>query len=145
MQFSVRDVHQLLNSNHASQSSATISICDNDHFAFSATRTITLGSASTTIQNNNESKRDPGIAGFDTDSNGLPVPGATIKIYDNSGKLVATELTDQDGFYSYSFKYTGKQVTYSVVATTSWCTVTRYFSIKSNQSVWVDITVPAQF
>ncbi len=124
---------------------ATVSICDNDNYAFSATGTITLGNASTTIQNNNVFKRDPGIAGFVTDTNGFPVPGATVKVYDNNGKLVATLLTDQDGFYSYAFKYTGKQTIYSLVVTTSWCTVSKYFSIKSNQSVWVDVTVLSQF
>ncbi len=123
---------------------AKVSICDNDHYSFSATGSITLGNASSTVTNNNVFKRDPGIAGIVQDTNGGLVQGATVRILDNNGNLVATVTTDQDGFFSYAFKYTGKQVSYSLVVTTSWCTATQSFSIKSNQFVWVSVTVQAK-
>ncbi len=123
---------------------ARVSICDNDKYVFSASGTINLGSASATIQNNNVFKRDPGVAGLVTDTNQMPVAEATVQIYDNNGHLVATVVTDQDGYFSYSFKYTGKQVTYSLTVVTTWCTITKPFSIKSNQSVWVNVVVPAK-
>jgi len=125
---------------------AKVSICDNDTFNFSATGTITLGTASSSVQNNNVFKRDPGVAGVVLDTNGTPISGATVQIFDNNGKLVATLTTDQDGFFSYSFKYTGKQVTYSVTVTTSWYKTTQWFTIKSNQFVWVNVFVtPEQY
>ncbi len=123
---------------------ATVSICDNDSYVFSAMGTITLGSASSSVQNNNVFKRDPGVAGLVTDGSVTPVAGATVQIFDNNGKLVALVMTDQDGYFSYSFKYTGKQSTYSIVVTTSWCTVTQYFTIKSNQFVWLNVSVPTK-
>ncbi len=123
---------------------AKVTICDNDHYAFSATGSISLGNASSTVTNNNVFKRDPGIAGEVLDTNGTPIPGATVQIYDNNGKLVATLTTDQDGTFSYAFKYTGKQVTYSIVVTTSWYTNTQTFTIKSNQYVWVNVSVTPQ-
>ena len=53
--------------------------------------------------------------------------------------------TDQDGYFAYAFKYTGKQAAYTIVATTSSCTITQTFDIKSNKSVWVDIAAPYHY
>jgi len=43
-----------------------------------------------------------------------PVPNVKVKIYDASNKLVTTVYTDQDGWYMWQYKYTGKATTFTV-------------------------------
>ena len=70
---------------------------------------------SDTTQSENVFKKDPGIAGLVLKSGtNDPVPNVVVKIYDASNKLQATLTTDQDGWYMWSFKYTGKASTFTV-------------------------------
>src|SRR5439155_22431434 len=87
---------------------ATLNVCDNNTYMFSSVGTQT-------IQNNNAFKKDPGIGGLVLyNSDGDPVPNVTVKIYDSSNKLLATVSTDQDGWYTWQYKYTGKAAMFTV-------------------------------
>ncbi|MEM2294046.1 MAG: hypothetical protein QXX41_12295 [Nitrososphaerota archaeon] len=70
---------------------------------------------SQTIQSVNVFKRDPGFAGIVTDSEGNPSAGVEVKIYGPDGKLLATVETDEDGWYFFNYKHTGKAATYTIV------------------------------
>jgi hypothetical protein len=60
-------------------------------------------------------KNDPGIGGLVTQaSDQTPVAGAAVQIYDAKNKLLATVTTDQDGWYMWNYKYTGKPATFTV-------------------------------
>ena len=66
-------------------------------------------------QSENVFKKDPGIAGLVLKSGSNdPVPNVTVQIYDASNKLQATLTTDQDGWYMWQYKYTGKAATFTV-------------------------------
>jgi len=68
-----------------------------------------------TVQSENAFKRDPGIAGLvKLNASNDPVPNVRVQIYDSSNKLVATAYTDQDGWYMWQYKYTGKAATFTV-------------------------------
>jgi len=64
------------------------------------------------IQNTNEFKKIPGFGGLVTDGVN-PVEDATVEIYLN-GELLATELTDEDGWYMFVYKHTGKPAEFKV-------------------------------
>ena len=66
------------------------------------------------IENENVFKRDPGFAGIVTDSSGNPISGVEVQIYSPTGSLLATVYTDEDGFYSYHYKHTGKAATFTI-------------------------------
>lgn len=60
-------------------------------------------------------KRDPGIGGVVLKSATTePIPGVTAEIYDSSGKLVASLVTDINGWFMWQFKMTGKAADYTV-------------------------------
>jgi hypothetical protein len=66
-------------------------------------------------ESENAFKCSPGVAGLLTMSGtNEPVPNVTVQIYDQTNRLVATVLSDQDGWYSWENKYTGKAVTFWV-------------------------------
>jgi len=62
----------------------------------------------------NNFKKDPGFAGVVTDINGNPIVGATVKVYDSNGNLVAAGTTDINGVYMISYKYTGSQTWFTI-------------------------------
>jgi hypothetical protein len=67
------------------------------------------------LESINVFKRDPGIAGLVTTlATGDPVVGANVRIYNAKGALVANLTTDSDGWYLWSFKFSGKMVTFTV-------------------------------
>src|SRR5439155_22029980 len=68
---------------------------------------------SQTVSNRNVFKRDPGIAGLVLNSAGTPVANATVTIYQGT-KPLATVYTDQDGWYQWPYKYTGKATTFTL-------------------------------
>ena len=68
-----------------------------------------------TVQSENTFKRDPGIGGLVVQSSTTnPLPNVKVQIYDSSNKLLATVYTDQDGWYMWQYKYTGKAATFTV-------------------------------
>jgi len=78
-----------------------------------------------TVYNNNVFKKDPGIGGLvthKTDSN--PVSGSPVSIYDSSNHLLTTATTDSDGWFMWSYKYTGKAASFVVKNGTQSQTVT---------------------
>jgi hypothetical protein len=93
---------------------------------------------SQTISSTNVFKNDPGVAGIVLDSTGNPVSGASVQIK-LDGKTV-TVTTDEDGFFMYYYKYTGK-------ATTATVTLLGYNqvqkpTVKSNRFVFLQFIVP---
>lgn len=81
------------------------------------------------IQNENQFKKDPGIGGLVTQAGtNNPTAGATVSIYDSSNKQLGTATTDQDGWYMWQYKYTGKAATFVVKTGTQSQSVT----MKSN-------------
>jgi hypothetical protein len=77
-------------------------------------------SATNTVYSTNNFKKDPGFGGVLTyAATGNPIVGATIKIYDSNGNLIGITTTDQNGIYLFSYKYTGPQTTFTVVAMVS--------------------------
>jgi hypothetical protein len=72
-----------------------------------------------TIESENAFKKDPGFAGLVTDVNGDPVAGAVIHIFRSDAVgSVWVVITDQDGWYMYSYKYTGKPTKFTIKETT---------------------------
>jgi len=57
---------------------------------------------------------DPGLAGMVADSSETPLPGVKVKIIDPTSTLLVSVCTDGDGFYSYCYKHTGREATYTV-------------------------------
>ncbi len=94
-----------------------------------------------TIQNENVFKHDPGIAGLVLDSAGTPVKNTRVLIYDSNNILIATVYTDQDGFFSYIFKYTGHPTTFTVRIPAY--NIVQSITLKSNGFAWTNITVSA--
>jgi len=93
------------------------------------------------IQSNNSFKRDPGIGGLvtyaDTDD---PAPGVKVQIFDAKNKLMGTLYTDEDGWFMWQYKYTGKPATFTVVLPDNnlWQSMT----LKSNHFILVDFELP---
>jgi hypothetical protein len=69
---------------------------------------------SQTVQNMNVFKKNPGFGGIVTDALGNPIPYCTILIYDSSGKLIGSAITDSDGYWFFYYKHTGKEETFTV-------------------------------
>lgn len=70
-------------------------------------------SADDEVMNTNVFKRDPGFCGLVLDEDGNPVVGATVEIWLN-GDLIGTAVTDDDGWYIYSYKHLGKSTKYTL-------------------------------
>jgi hypothetical protein len=69
---------------------------------------------SSTIYSSNTFKKNPGINGLLIRVNESPKPGVKVDFYDPNGKLIATTTSDQDGFYMFPYKATGKPSAYTV-------------------------------
>ena len=88
----------------------------------------------------NSFKRDPGIAGLVLHAaTSDPAVGAKVQIYDASNKLVASLTTDQDGWYMWQHKYTGKAATFTVKLPDFGL---QSVTLKSNGFVIASFTVP---
>ena len=94
---------------------------------------------STTIQNFNVFKHDPGFAGMVLDASGNAVSGVMVKIYKPDRKVLATVYTDEDGWYMYQYKHTGKAMIYSIEL--PGYNQIKTVSLKSNQLVTVDFQI----
>jgi len=89
------------------------------------------------VQNVNVFKRNPGFAGIIRDSGSEdPIQGAKVEIYKPDGSKLATLYTDEDGFYYYSYKHTGKAAQYTITASaTNYQSQTITLTVKANQFV----------
>jgi hypothetical protein len=66
------------------------------------------------VESYNEFKKNPGIGGLvASTSTGLPFTNAKADIYQGNSK-VGTVYTDADGWYMWTYKYTGKAATFTV-------------------------------
>jgi len=89
------------------------SIINNNAYAFSVSGPF---SDSDSISNINVFKNDPGIGGLVLGSDGSPIVGAKVQIY--QGKtILGTVYTDTDGWYMFNYKYTGKSTSFTVKTT----------------------------
>jgi hypothetical protein len=94
-----------------------------------------------TTQSENDFKKNPGVAGLVLKNGSAdPVPNVTAKIYDSTNKLLGTVSTDNDGFYMWAYKYTGKAATF-VVKLPSY-NLSQSLTLKSNGFVVANFTVP---
>lgn len=114
---------------------STTSIPNYGSYDFSYTDGITTDTQ--TIQNENVFKHDPGFAGIVPDSNGNPVESVKVQIYSPDGKLLATVYTDEDGWYMYHYKHTGKVATYTIKCGE----ITKTVTLKANQIVQMNFTI----
>jgi len=86
-------------------------------------------------------KRDPGIAGLVLHSGtGDPVAGTNVRIFNAKGALVANLWTDSDGWYMWTFKFSGKTVTYTVKVPAF--SLSQTITMTSKQFVLVNFWVP---
>jgi hypothetical protein len=97
--------------NSATSTTSPSPVLDLQNHTFS----VSGGATDTDVaQNKNVFKHDPGFAGLVRDSFGNPVPqGTAVQIYEGT-KLKNTVYTDADGWYVWTWKYTGKPTTYTV-------------------------------
>jgi hypothetical protein len=87
-------------------------ILDNQSYAFAVM--VADGSTdSQTVFSTNSFKKDPGIGGLVTSPGGTPIKNVAVLITDSQGNPV-TLSTDQDGWFMWQFKYTGKASNFTV-------------------------------
>ena len=109
-------------------------VCDNNTYTFTS-------AGSQAIQNNNAFKKDPGIGVLALNGGDSgPVANIKVLIYDSSNKLLATVSTDQDGWYMWQYKYTGKAATFTVKLPTY--NLSQTVMLKSNGFLVVSFTAP---
>jgi hypothetical protein len=109
------------NSNNLTATCGTVVITSPKQYTFAG--------VSPTVQSENVFKKDPGIGGLVTQGEN-PVVGVTVNIYDSSNNLLGTAVTDSDGWYIWTYKYTGKAATFIVkLAGTS---LSQTVTLKSN-------------
>jgi hypothetical protein len=92
-----------------------------------------------TIQNENVFKKDPGIGGLVLRDDGTPISGVRVDI--SGGGTSATVYTDQDGWYMWQYKYTGKPTTFTVKLPAYWPAnpgAKQEVTVKSNSFVVVN-------
>lgn len=94
------------------------------------------------IESQNVFKRDPGFAGIVTDSSLDPLSGFTVEIYGPTGTKLATVYTDENGYYFYYYKYSGKQATFTIKLTDPDPDIIKTVQVKSNQFVITNFIVP---
>lgn len=98
--------------NATNSTSGAIIIANHYAYNFSVSGTATN---TYTVYNCNVFKRFPGFAGLVTDSFGNPLKSVTVEIRGpNSTKLLAAVVTDEDGWYIHTYKYTGKPATFII-------------------------------
>jgi hypothetical protein len=111
---------------------------DLQSYTFSASNGVPIQSA--TVQSENVFKKDPGIAGLVQFKNTeAPVAGATVQIYQGTKQLMATVSTDDDGWFMWQYKYTGKPTTFTVKLPQY--NLTQSLTLKSNALVVMSILI----
>ena len=93
-----------------------------------------------TVQSFNVFKKDPGIGGLVLRAgSGDPVPNVVVDIY-QGGKKVGTATSDEDGWYMWVYKYTGKATTFTIKLPAY--NLSQDVTLKSNGYGIVNFTVP---
>jgi len=116
-----------------------LALVDGAAYAFSDSHGTSTFSETVTSENN--FKRDPGIAGFVLASDGTPLPGMTVNVYDAASVLVGTAVTDQDGVYFFAYKYTGKGTTFTAELESGTSKWSQSVPLKSNGFAVASFTV----
>jgi hypothetical protein len=128
----------------ASQSAVTIS--NNVIYPFSYA--VNSGSAiipTPVIQSGNDFKKNPGVGGLVVHNASLnAAPGATAVLKDSNKNVLGTSVTDSDGWYMVTYKWTGKATTLYVTLTPAGggTPITQTVTLKSNGYAESDFTVP---
>ena len=116
---------------------AAVIIADKQSYVFDDSSTP----GNSTVQSENVFKRDPGIGGLvKLSGTSDPVPNVKVQIYDSSNTLLATVYTDQDGWYMWQYKYTGKAATFTVNLPVY--NLAQAVTLKSNGFLVVNVTLP---
>src|SRR5439155_13706508 len=118
-------------------SSGTILIPAIQPYTFSVSG---AANASATVSSFNAFKNNPGTGGLaQSQTTTFSVPGATAALKDAKGNLLGAGTTDQDGWYLFNYKATGKATTYYLTLTPpgSGAAQTRAFTLKANGYVEV--------
>jgi hypothetical protein len=97
------------------------------------------------VQSLNVFKRNPGIGGFSLGSYANdPVAGVMVRIYDSrSTRPLGTVYTDEDGWYMWQYKYTGKPAMFTVKLPDY--DKSQSVTLKSNGFLVVNFTLPQQW
>ena len=94
-----------------------------------------------TVESYNEFKKNPGIGGLVNQANTLtPFANTKADIYQGT-KKVATVYTDQDGWYMWSYKYTGKATEFTVKLPNNG-NASQSATLKSNGYLNIPFTLP---
>jgi hypothetical protein len=74
------------------------------------------------------------------------VKNAKVQIYDSSNKLLATVYTDEDGWYMWQYKWTGKAAAFTVKMTPptpyKQTVLSQTVTLKANGYLVVSFAVP---
>jgi hypothetical protein len=102
--------------------------------------------SSETVESFNVFKKDPGIGGLVLQSpSNTPLPNAKVEIWQGTTKK-ATVYTDEDGWYMWTYKYSGKATTFTVKLIAGFGGVLagqqQNVTMKSNGYMVVNFTVP---
>ena len=82
-----------------------------------ATTNVPPASAEDWVENSNDFKHVPGVAGLVlTAGSGTPVAGVRVSLLNAKGKVVTSTLTDECGTYIFNYKHLGKNTQYYVAA-----------------------------
>jgi prealbumin domain-containing protein len=104
---------------------------------------ILLGDPS--IQNYNEFKKNPGVAGIITGVGDAPIAGQTVQLK-LGGTVVGTAISDSDGYYQIVYKYTGKATDFTVQLVAPFVapavSTSKPVTLKSNGFVVVNFQFP---
>jgi uncharacterized repeat protein (TIGR01451 family) len=120
-------------------------LADGTPYTFSYEINDALQPNNPTIYNINIFKNDPGFVGIVT-VNSESVEGASIQIHDSTGALVGETLTDENGYYFFYYKHTGKAAVYSVTVTSPETGIITFeVTLKSNKFVWVPFEIARAF
>ncbi len=85
------------------------------------------------------SRRTQGCGSALTSQSDDPFKGAQVYLYGPDGKLKGTATTDEDGWYFFSYKHTGKAVTFTIKIIANGKTMTKTLTLKANGYVQVEL------
>ena len=105
-------------------------IPDKQAYNFSITP---VGIPGDTVQSDNVFKKNPGIGGIVFENDGSTPAGANIRVNICDSKNVCTIVkTDNDGWYMWAFKYTGKAATFTLTLPDYTSVPAKTVTLKSN-------------